>query len=150
MPPYLRRFRGWDWFTPRAIQHLPWQEQERLTQEVWGAVRRHRCHWLMTGCLPLLSLLIMNLVIFSFQLKTSSLIRLLKWLAMLVFGTIWVGTVVWQRRIFREALRQKLLDAGLRPRICFECGYNVEGYEGKECPACDAPFLRQADSPHLR
>ena len=43
-------------------------------------------------------------------------------------------------------MRQKLLDAGIRPAFCFECGYNLEGYEGSECPACDAPLLRQADA----
>lgn len=143
MPPYIRRFRGWDWFTPRAIQHLPWREQERLTQAAWGVVRRDHRHRLVTWLRASMTFLVMGLVGLGQLLKLSLLISLLILLALLVHSM----AGVWRRRLFREALRQKLLDAALRPRICFECGYDLEGYQGKECPACDAPLIRQADSP---
>jgi hypothetical protein len=146
MPPYIRRFRGWDWFTPRAIQHLPWQEQERLTQEAWEAVHRHPRYQLVTRPLPWLNIFLMGLMALDqLLLKTSSLIYLLIVLTLLAQS---VGLGIWRRRLFRKALRQKLLDAGICPRICFGCGYNLEGYEGKACPACDVLLLPQPNSPN--
>jgi hypothetical protein len=149
MPPYLRRrlFRGWDWFTPRAIRHLPWREQERLSQEAWEAVRRHPHCWLIGRLLPLLVSLAMGFAALSLLLGMSSLIFPL---IDLLFLISIVTMLVWLRRRFREALRKKLFDTGIRPGFCFECGYELEGYEGKECPACDAPFLRQTESPSER
>ena len=146
MPPFLRRrvFRGWDWFTPRAIQHLPWRDQHRLNREAWEVVRRHPRYRLMARSLPVLGSLAMGLAGLTILLKWPFVIYplcLLSFLAQQVTG------IIWQRRRFREALRQRLLDAGIRPAFCFECGYNVEGYEGNECPACDAPLLSQPDSP---
>ncbi len=147
MPPYIRRFRGWDWVTPRTIQHLPWREQDRFTQEAWVAVRRHRRYRVVRWLPASLSVLAGGLVVLGLLLKPTMLICLLIMLALLlVYGIAW-GVLVWRSRLFREALRQKLFDAGIRPGICFECGYDLEGYEGKECPACDVPLLRQADSP---
>jgi hypothetical protein len=145
MPPYIRRrvFRGWDWFTPRAIQHLQWGEQQRLNREAWEAVRRHPRYRLMTRSLPLLGALAMGLAGLSMLLKWPGVIYLL---FLLSFAAQEVTGIIWQRRRFRKALRQTLLDAGIPPRFCFECGYEVEGYQGNECPACDAPFLRQPES----
>ena len=145
MPPYLRRrlFRGWDWFTPREIQHLPWREREHLTQEAWKAVRRHPRYWLMVRFLPLLCSLAMCLAALASILKLSPLISLAIVLAFLPQS---VTEFVWKRRRFREALSLLLLDADVRPHSCFECGYELEGYEGKDCPACDTPLLRQPDS----
>lgn len=145
MPPYLRRrlFRGWDWFTTREIRHLSWRERERLEQEAWEIVGRHPRYWLMGKFLPLLN----ALLIFSASLIHFLKVSLFFYLAMiLLFHVQTVIWMVWQRRHFRKALRQKLLDAGRRPAFCFECGYDLEGYEGNECPACDAPLLRYQDS----
>ncbi|MGH7171333.1 MAG: hypothetical protein ACRELF_12750 [Gemmataceae bacterium] len=146
MPPYLRRrlYRGWDWFSPRALRHLPWREQERLSQEAWEAVRRHPRFWLIGRLLHLLALLAAVLTGLGLVLGMFPQIYLL---FDLTFPVLIVTEFVWQRRRFREALRQKLLDASIRPAFCFECGYDIEGYEGNECPACDARLLRQADPP---
>ena len=147
MPSYLRRrlFRGWDWFTPRALQHLPWHEQERLSREAWEVVPRHPRYWLVGRLLPFLVCLALGVAALGPLLGMSPLMGLL--IDLLVPIAI-VTMLVWQRRRFREALWEKLLDAGIRAGSCFECGYDLEGYEGKECPVCDAQLLRQADSPH--
>jgi hypothetical protein len=93
----------------------------------------------------------MTLVALRALLGMSSLIRLLiEMIFYLTIGTsvVCIGTsLIWQRRRFREALRQELLAAGICPAFCFECGYNLEGYEGKACPVCDAVLLRQAGAP---
>jgi hypothetical protein len=145
MPPYLRRrlFRGWDWFTPREIQHLSWRERERLTQEAWEIVKRHPRFWLMGKFLPILNGILLCCAFLIILLKISLFLYLT---LNLVFLVQTVTGLVWQQRHFRRALRQKLLDAGHRPAFCFECGYDLEGYEGNDCPACDAPLLRQPDS----
>ena len=127
---------------PTRDSTLTLREQERMTQEAWEAVRRHRCYRLPI----LLSFLAVGPVMLGLLLNVSTLIHLLLVLFSLVQWVAWFGVIVWQRRLFRKALWQKLLDADIRPRICFECGYNMEGYEGKECPACDVPLLRQPDS----
>lgn len=149
MPPfYRRRFRGWDWFTIREIRHLPWRERERVSREALKVVRRHPRFWLMEGLLPFLSCLLMASLVFIVPLLEDSLIRLICLFPILLCClALLVVSIVWHHRCFRQALRQELLDAGLRPSICFECGYNLEGYEGNECPACDALLLRQAVSP---
>ena len=145
MPPYLRHrvSLGWDWFTRREIQHLPWREQQRLNREALEAVRCHPRYWLMARSLPLLGSLAMGFAALGVLLEWPFLIHPLLTLSFLAQQ---VTGIIWQRRRFREALRQKLLDAGIRPRICFECGYELEGYEGNDCPACEAPLLRQPDS----
>jgi hypothetical protein len=147
MPPYIRRrvFLGWDWFTPRAIQHLTWRERERLIGEALEAVRSHPHSWLMDRLLPSLGALAMLLWTLPLFLGLSFTICLLS--GLLLNQAQVLTCLIWRHRRFREALRKKLLDAGIRPRICYECGYQVEGFEGNECPACDAPLLRQPDSP---
>ncbi len=147
MPPYLRRrFRGWDWITPRAIQHIPWRERERITREAEATIRQHpRFRFVMW--LPIaLNLFTVSLITFGLLwTRAPLLLGVLMGLAMMAQGAATVGAIVWRHRHFYTALRQILFDAGIRPRICFECGYEVEGYEGKECPACDAPLLRETD-----
>jgi hypothetical protein len=98
----------------------------------------------MGRLLPFLVCLAMGFAALGPLLGMSPLIRLLIGLLFLIAI---VAMLVWQRSRFREALREKLLDAGIRAKFCFECGYDLEGYEGKECPVCDAPLLRQADFP---
>lgn len=146
MPPYLRRriFRGWDWFTPREIQHLPWQEQERLVRAAREIVRRHRRKRLVMRLAPLLNLLLAILVMIGLLSHISFFFILLIFSVQIAVS---IGSMIWQRKFFREALQQMLLDAGLRPHFCFDCGYRLDGYEGTECPACDALLLRPADSP---
>jgi len=151
MPQYLRRrFRGWDWFTPRAIRHLPWREQERLIHEAAEIVRRHPRYWLMRRLLPFLAALAMVAAavvqLFKMPLFRFLLLELIFLICISIFLVSIVTGFVWHRGRFQAALRQTLLDAGIRPTFCFECGYNLEGYEGNECPACDALLLRQADS----
>jgi hypothetical protein len=145
MPPYPRRrlFRGWDWFTPGEIQHLPWRERERLTQEAWQIVERPPRYRLMVRVLPLLRSFVLCFAVLAHFLKWSGFIYSALILACLLESVI---GLVWQRRHFRSALRETLLESGVRPCNCFECGYDLEGYEGNDCPACDAPLLRQADS----
>jgi hypothetical protein len=147
MPPYLRRrFLGWDWFTPREVQHVPWREQERLIQEVQEVAARdprdRLFRWLfLLGCVAL------GLALLGSQLLEKSLPSLFfVLLCNLVSLVLIVTMIVWQRRRFREALQQKLLDAGIRPAFCFKCGYDLEGNEASACPACSTRLLRQANS----
>lgn len=145
MPPYLRRrlFRGWDWFTPRTLRHLPWRERERLEREAWKSVERHPRFWLMGKFLPLLNGFLMCFSALILFLKISPILYPIQILFYLVLSAI---RLVWQRRQFRKALQQQLFVEAIRPSLCFECGYDLEGYEGSACPACDAPLLPQPDS----
>jgi hypothetical protein len=145
MPPYLRRrFRGWGWFSTREIRYLPWRERERLTQEAWEAVHHSPRYRLMICLQTLLSFLAVGLLALKlgFSLLTDFLL-VLTFLIQMVAVFVWI---IWVGRLNRNALRQTLLNAGIRPAFCFECGYDLEGYEDNACPACDAPLLRQADS----
>ncbi len=127
------------WFTPREVRHLPWRERERLTQEAADSVRRHPRFWLWGISLPMM----VSLIASWLPQETPRSIRLLSHFPAPV---LFVTMMVWNRKLLRQTLRQKLLDAGFRPAFCFECGRDLQGYEGSECPACKAPLLRQTAS----
>lgn len=149
MSLHLRR-RSWErnWSAAHTVLHVPQSERERLSREAHKATRSDPHFWLMGIALPLLTLLSMMAFFFILPRLVSPLIWLiclfpivLTWLAILATH------IVWEQIAFRRAVRQILLDSGIRPAFCFGCGYNLKGCEGNECPACDALLLRQADSP---
>src|SRR5262245_51117969 len=127
MPPYLRRrhSRAWDWFIPREIGHLPWREKERLNEAAWEAARLHPRYRIMGRLLPLLGSLAMGLAALAMflvafgLLERTLLLNVIVLLFHLLFMVLIVNSFVWQRGRFREALRQKLLDGGIRPAFCF-------------------------------
>jgi predicted Zn-ribbon and HTH transcriptional regulator len=147
MPPYLRQrlFRGWDWFTPREIQHLPWREQERLMKRAWEDIRLHPRYRLVSVWLPFVGASVALLSVINMFLKIRSYVNIILMSISIIQSII---TLVWQRQRFRQALRQKLLEAHVRPCKCFECGYYLEGFEGNECPSCDSPLIMHPDSSH--
>src|SRR5579871_1674000 len=111
MPAYLRPriFRRWDWSTPRAIWHLPRQEQERLKHEVRDSIRRQSRR-------PLLLSTLAFLILFSTPLlailpESFWLVRLiLQLLIFLIFFVLATVAILWDQKIFRKALQQKLID----------------------------------------
>ena len=146
MPPFIRpRFRRWDWFTPSAIRHLPLAERVRLVRETREVVQRHPVY----RSFPFLLLLYPTFFWLTYTFRKvlpMKLMAVLMCTFILLSLVLLVVAVLWRRSLFRRTLRQKLLDAGIRPRVCFECGYYVEGFEGAECPSCDAPLIRAAAS----
>ncbi len=152
MPQYLRRnlFRGWDWFTPREIQHLPWRERERLIRGAWETLSRLPGYRFVSRWIPIIITLPVQIMVFTrffLSIRFDFLLVIiiyLAWILLTILG--FVSSVVWYRHRFRKALRQLLLEAGIRPGICFECGYYLEGFEGNECPACDSPLIMYPDS----
>ncbi len=89
----------------------------------------------------------MAFIRFVLSIRFDSYLVLIIHLACILLTILgFVSSVVWYRHRFREALRQLLLEAGIRPGICFECGYYLEGFEGNECPACDSPLIMHPDS----
>ncbi len=141
MLAYLRRVLWGLRFTERAPRQLSQHEWQRLKQAAWEAVHHHPHFWLMGRLLPLQEGLAAFLLGLGWVLGMIPLI-----LIELTLPVLFVTHVIWLHRRFRESLRQKLLDASIRPAFCFECGHELEGYEGNECPACDAPLLRQGAS----
>ena len=145
---YLRRrLRGWDGlsYSEPEIRHLPQHERKRLTQAAWEVVRYRPPHWLMRHLL--LTLFQITFVLAALLLVLDSILYLPFFL---LSGWVFLIQVVGYLICFRQALRQILPDAGIRPAFCFECGYDLERYEGNACPACGAPLLRQADFPPER
>jgi hypothetical protein len=49
MPPYIRRNRGWDWFTPAEITHVARPERVELLKEARQKASADRFHHLLTG-----------------------------------------------------------------------------------------------------
>jgi hypothetical protein len=132
-------------FNNRALRQLCWHERQCLIHTAGRTVRRHLCYWIM---IPLLGLFANLTVILAFvplaiDRLHQDVLRLL-WFALFIL----VATmIVWYFIRFQQVLQQKLLNAGIRPTVCFKCGYELDGYEGSTCPACNALLPRQADPP---
>jgi hypothetical protein len=137
MPPFVRRRRGWDWFTPAEIKHLPATERQSIVAAAWKAVRTDTWPQRMVlivlpvvGCLVVLAEVLMS--------QVPAHIAFLGW----VIPISVLSVVFWrQRTVFRRTIRQQLWDAGIRPCFCFECGYYVEGFEGLDCPNCGTALI---------
>jgi hypothetical protein len=114
-----------------------------LEREAWKIVGRHPRYWLMGKFLPLLNGFLLCFAALILFLKISPILYPIQILFYLVLSAT---RLAWQRRQFRKALQQQFLEEAIRPSLCFECGYDLEGYEGSACPACDTPLLRQSDS----
>ena len=137
MPPFFRsdRLWGWDWTTPKELRHLPWQLRDRLVAEARAAADRHPVYTRVYrgACLLFVALFFLP-VVYPLIPALSPFLGTYLWLVVLA---AFLGAHILKQSLFRRLLRQKLTEAGHRPRYCFECGYYLEGFEGNECPGCD-------------
>lgn len=44
--------------------------------------------------------------------------------------------VAHKKRLLRDGMAAVLIDHGIRPTICQQCGYNLQGCKGEHCPEC--------------
>jgi hypothetical protein len=134
MPPYLRKFRGWDWFTPAEVRHLPVSEQQRLIKPAHRAAIKDKY---LLG----LILLVLGGLFAAGWLRDPDLSDSSHQLSLALSGlAVLVGVLIpfRYRAVLRRALRTQMLAEGIRPAVCFQCRYFTEGFEGAECPVCGA------------
>lgn len=149
MPHFIRKRRGWDFFTPAEIKHLPIEEQKRVLEAVGEAMRCdgrlfRQAVWSLSIFAAIYPLLyVAELVALAqaaspeWELFSAGGIFLL-----LACPAIPIAAYAVRRHYFlRATLRRYLWDAVIRPAVCFECRYYVEGFEGDECPNCGAALI---------
>lgn len=148
MPPFIRNRRGWDWFSPREIRHLPCEQRTQLVRDAMAAAQRH---WtfraipvcgLMVGITSMCTLNLRHFLHPTFLLATQLL-------GFITFLSLGIGTLWHQRRIYRRSLREAVESQGIAPAACFDCGYDVEGFTGAECPVCGTVLVPHPVPPHL-
>jgi hypothetical protein len=139
MPPFIRRWKGWDWFTPAPVRHLPFEEREKYLRKARELARQSwEVKW-RPGCQLAIYFLVLNCVLSSFVGALSPQHPLWSFWGGLVTAIVVAISLyaLWhERRLYRQALRQVLFEASVCPCYCFDCGYYLEGFEGRECPVC--------------
>jgi len=169
MPPYIRRRRSWDWFTPADLTHLPVSVRKRLDETARRNVEGDRSDQ-RAGCLFAACIMVVLFLIcaggttaeylretidysspsapleYEAYLVSKDLFMLGAYGFTVVLVCLPLYEMIKSRQLYRRYLRELMLAEGIRPRLCFECRYYVEGFEGSECPNCDAALVR---TPHV-
>jgi hypothetical protein len=143
MPQFVRKRRGWDWFTPKTLRHLPPDVRERITK---GAAKsaHQRSRLLRLAVLAGMSVAAAGQFWLAGKIRSRNATQflfeaLLAFQGLILLGMVGVG--LWYRRLFHGAIRDELWNAGIRPAACFDCGYYTEGFDGDECPSCGAALV---------
>jgi hypothetical protein len=118
-----------------AIAHLSWKDRTQLVDSTLKRLRRQRSFW-VEGTLSSLVCL-SACVLLAVRLADRG--QTFAW-PMLALPCLVAAQVVWWffriRRLFGLVLRRRLLEEGIRPRVCLECGENLRGMLQEQCPAC--------------
>ena len=164
MPHFIRRRHGLDWFTPGELAHLPIQIRKRLIETARQNVEQDKLNrkmarifgywflgtWLLTcGSIPFLAL--GDFLGLISQPVSDFLFPSLIWLGFGLFGLMMVFgvpfTIVLKYKLYRRHVRELMLTEGIRPALCFDCRYYVEGFEGDQCPNCGAMLVTPGSLP---
>jgi len=141
--PFIKPARGLDWFTPAELKHLPWEVRNRIQTQAREAVYRNRPYRWIFGMAVFLYLVHtvgqffgLDRLFHHFMFNLDSAINF-------VACAVILGWLVLERRLMRRERRRLLLEAGLRPGRCFDCGYYLEGYDGDECYVCGCRLVSE-------
>lgn len=124
-----------------AIAHLSWDDRTRLVDATLKRLRRQRNFWVE----GLLSSLLCLIACVFLAVRLADRGQSFAW-PMLVLPCLVAAQVTWWffriRRLFGLLLRERLLDEGIRPRICLECGHDLRGPGTDQCPQCGVELLK--------
>lgn len=123
---------------PAEIRNLPKAECERLIRLAWKRVAPFR--WLFLG-VTLLALPVILVLDDSNPLGAYLPISmaLAPWLTIAMLLSILGTTLVFVYsvdRLFRESLRQQMLEEGIRPQGCLSCHCDFGELNVRSCPQC--------------
>ncbi|MEX0655751.1 MAG: hypothetical protein WD534_03235 [Phycisphaeraceae bacterium] len=133
----------------KSLEGLPHDVAQRL---LWKAMWRSAVHprsLLLLGiaCLPpLLFLQGVGFALDQGRLSDRQAAFLVNYFPQWMFAA-WGLVVVWMfpwmcgvmmlhSRVLRRKLKQLMLEQGLRPSSCLDCGYDLRATEGDTCPEC--------------
>jgi hypothetical protein len=132
---------------PAEISNLPRPVCERLMRSAWKRVGP--CRWLMVAIVFLAAPVIVALddsAPLGAYLPISP--ALAPWLSIAMVFSVIVTLVVFlfsTHLLFREGLRQQLLEEGIRPQGCLSCRMDFGDLEVRTCPWCGAVVSVAAD-----
>lgn len=131
---------------PPQVQHLPWATRARIVARAQRrAAGRRVAANRKYGCALWITLAIAYFLLASLMSDLFEMLNLPEWLHALlnfiiVMAPFPVLLAVYYRSD-RDALRHVLLEEGIRPAVCFDCGYDLRGTESHTCPECGADIL---------
>lgn len=125
-----------------AIAHLSWEDRARLANQALKRLRRRPAFWI-EGALASLVTLSAGAVLYTHMAdrdQVFSVPMLAVPCLMLLLALWWFSRV---RRLFGLILRHILLEEGIRPRVCLECGQDLRAERGEECPTCGTELMAE-------
>lgn len=93
--------------------------------------------WLATFFISMSMVFVFFIMLKLLKSGLDTSLRLLLFLVVsIAIGCIMNLLIAWNRRRLANRIMDRLEDKGIRPRLCLNCGYILEGVASDHCPEC--------------